>query len=591
MRRNLAPIGPRPTLAAALLMVLAACSGSDPSSGDPTTSTSAPATTTTVSRTVPPTTSGVETSTPDTGQDAEPVPTTEMRLAVVGPEEMVFDWTTDRCEDEHIPDIAARAIRDSDGQVHLFVSHYVTYRMSGEHLESVVTDCSAPVMTSAFDSDPSQFDEAEWLAAPFTEDGETVYAVVHNEYRGFVFSRTGLCPSGDHLSCIDVTLTMSISTDGGATFDDIAPPPDHLMATMPYTYQADGVPSGVWQTSNLIDRGDGFYYLMANVSAYPAGPGQEPPQWACLMRTDDLSEPTSWRYWDGDGFNGIFRDPYRSDDDTAETCAPIADPQLSASLTETIVYDEVLERYVAMGMSRHQTDPDAPWGIYYSLSEDLINWTARQSLLELPMSPTVADPDTDLRYAYPAIIDPDSPSLNFATSDGEAYVYIARLNAGGGSLDRDLVRYPIAVETFELEPPDWTFDADGDVEGWDPTNQVDGIKSAGGTLTMTSTGDDPYLHGPAVRFPGGAYQTMVITMSLEAAGPTTPGQVFFITEEDQLFDEAKSVVFNITSDGEMHTYEIDMSSSSGWAGMVALVRLDPGAVAGATISIDSISFR
>ena len=44
------------------------------------------------------------------------------------------------------------------------------------------------------DADPSQFDEAEWLAAPYTEDGETVYAVVHNEYRGFVFDPADRCP-------------------------------------------------------------------------------------------------------------------------------------------------------------------------------------------------------------------------------------------------------------------------------------------------------------------------------------------------------------------------------------------------------------
>ena len=49
--------------------------------------------------------------------------TPDMELVISGPEEMVFDWTTDRCEDGNIPDIAARAFRDADGQVQLTIGH------------------------------------------------------------------------------------------------------------------------------------------------------------------------------------------------------------------------------------------------------------------------------------------------------------------------------------------------------------------------------------------------------------------------------------------------------------------------------------
>ena len=45
---------------------------------------------------------------------------------------------------------------------------------------------------------------------------------------------------------------MAVSTDGGATFDDLAPPPDHLIATLPYPYDDDGVPSGIRQPSNIV---------------------------------------------------------------------------------------------------------------------------------------------------------------------------------------------------------------------------------------------------------------------------------------------------------------------------------------------------
>ncbi|MCP3936375.1 MAG: hypothetical protein GY708_13495, partial [Actinomycetia bacterium] len=492
------------------LVVAASCGGTSPSddSGEETTSTSTTAGNTTAA---PATTESptATTSSPDTDVDDEValVPTTDTRISVVGAEEMVFDWTTDRCEDEHIPDIAARAIRNAEGLVQLYVTHYVAYRMIGTDLNAVTTDCSIQTMASAFDPDPSQFNEAGWIAAPYTEDGETVYAVVHNEYRGFVFDASSLCPRGDHLSCIDVTLTMSVSTDGGATFDHIATPPAHLAASLPYVYDPEGVPSGLWQTSNIVKRDDGFHYLMTNISAYPESEGEHPRQWSCLLRTDDLSDPTSWRYWNGNGFDGHFSNPYTDPVDTTAVCPPVARPQIGAELVETIVFDEALDRYVAMGMTDDPNNGGA-WGVYYSLSEDLITWSNRRLLIELPMSPSVAEPDNDLQYAYPALIDPDSESANFDTSDGAAYVYITRFNAGGSSLDRDLLRYPIAVETVDLEAPEWTFDTEGDVEGWNAINQLDPFTATDGVLSMASTGTDPYMESSPVRFPGPSFPAM-----------------------------------------------------------------------------------
>ena len=57
-----------------------------------TTTTEAPATTTTP----PPTTTRAPVE--------STVPTTESRVEIVGPEEMVFDWSEDRCEDGDAPD-------------------------------------------------------------------------------------------------------------------------------------------------------------------------------------------------------------------------------------------------------------------------------------------------------------------------------------------------------------------------------------------------------------------------------------------------------------------------------------------------------
>ena len=39
----------------------------------------------------------------------------------------------------------------------------------------------------------------------------------------------------------------------------------------------------------------------------------------CLMRTQTLGDPKSWRAWDGEGFNVRFIDPYR---DSAQALSP-----------------------------------------------------------------------------------------------------------------------------------------------------------------------------------------------------------------------------------------------------------------------------
>jgi len=102
---------------------------------------------------------------------------------IIGDEEIVFDWTTDRCARTDIPDLPARAFRDADGQVQLLVSHYVNRRMVGNSLGTVEHRCP-PIMKSDRDVDPAHYDFKEWIGAPYTTDGETVHALVHMEYEG-----------------------------------------------------------------------------------------------------------------------------------------------------------------------------------------------------------------------------------------------------------------------------------------------------------------------------------------------------------------------------------------------------------------------
>ena len=129
---------------------------------------------------------------------------------ISGPAEVVFDWTADRCEDSDIPDFPARAFRDSNNQVQLISAHDQTRRFVGPNLDMLSHDCDI-VMTSHHDPDPAMFNDQEWIGATYTEDGSTIYAIVHNEFGGW--THPGEC-SVSHwtMECWYNGLTLAVST-------------------------------------------------------------------------------------------------------------------------------------------------------------------------------------------------------------------------------------------------------------------------------------------------------------------------------------------------------------------------------------------
>jgi hypothetical protein len=395
---------------------------------------------------LPPTVTGLSPSTPTLtvpvsipapSSTATPDPFPDPVLNVVGKEEVVFDWTSQRCADYNIPDLPLRAFRDGAGQVQALLSSDNNYRMLGPDLNNLTVDCN-PVMTSRYDPDPSLYSDAEWIASTYTEDGQTVYALLHNEYQGH--SHPGQCPQNDYFPCWDNSITLGVSTDAGRTYSEALSPPSHLVARFPYPYEAGKGPEGFRGPSNIIKGKDGYYYSYFNVSEYGT---QE--QWVCGMRTDDLSQPRSWRFWDGSAFAGQFADPYQDDVSAPaeHICAPLAQDAIGATMNESITYNTYLGRYVLVGISADWLDDREVWGFYYSFSDDLVHWNHRKLLREIDLPWTVEFPGSDLSHLYPSLLDPASPSRNFETTGQTAYLYYTRNNFGHASLDRDLVRVPV----------------------------------------------------------------------------------------------------------------------------------------------------
>ncbi|MSO95398.1 MAG: hypothetical protein EXQ81_06340 [Thermoleophilia bacterium] len=369
-----------------------------------------------------------------TGRLTRPKPAPRyVTLSITGPPQVVFDWTNDRCEDLDIPDAPARAFRGADGRVQLIAAHFINRRSVGPDLNHLSHECSV-VLASHFDPDPAAFADSEWIGSTYTNDGQTIYALLHDEYHGW--EHPGQCPSSQSWytpACLYNAITLAVSTDGGATYFD--QPQPHVVASAPYRYVPDRGPLGIFTPSNIVhNAADNYYYALVylNLSGPRVG--------TCLIRTRNLADPTSWRGWSGGrSFDTSFIDPYRSlDDPNAHLCTLLQHAGPGDMQPGSITYSTVARQWLWVGQAID--------GAYVSLSPDLINWSPPVLFFPAQVTWDYQCGDRD-PIAYPSLIDPASTSRNFETVGGKPYLYYTLFHYTncGQTLDRDLVRIPITI--------------------------------------------------------------------------------------------------------------------------------------------------
>jgi hypothetical protein len=171
--------------------------------------------------------------------------------------------------------------------------------------------------------------------------------------------------------------------------------------------------------------------------------------------------------WDGSGFTIRLPQPYANPSDTPRTqyCAAI-DQDAIGVMNQSITYNTYLDQYVLVGDSADTFGGREVWGVYYALSDDLIHWSRRQLLMEAELTWTYQPGDDD-PILYPALLDPDSESRNFETTDQDAYLYYTQNHYRDDqqTLDRDLVRVPVRFETRAVTAPEYEFTLSGNVPG------------------------------------------------------------------------------------------------------------------------------
>jgi hypothetical protein len=363
-------------------------------------------------------------------------PAAALSIAVSGPPETVLAWQRDACDRRDVPDAPARAFRDATGKVRLIASYAKARALTGEDLHSVRPDCEV-IYEGRGRDDPALHDDRSWISSFYTLDGETVFALVSNEFHGQ--RRPELCPAADYMRCWRNSITQAVSTDGGRHFRPVAAPPAHAVAMLPYPYAGDaGRRTGYFAPTNVI-RHESHWYAFVWAERYEAqGRG------ACLLRTDDLADPRAWRAWDGAGFSIRFVDGAEAEFEhpARHTCRPVA-PHILGGTVRSLTLHRPSGRFIATFAASR----DGTTGMWASVSPDLVSWSKPHLVWSAPLLFRYGCGDA-AAFDYPALLDPTSESRNFEDVGSTAYLYMTRLNLSGCKVtwDRDLVRLPVRIE-------------------------------------------------------------------------------------------------------------------------------------------------
>jgi len=189
---------------------------------------------------------------------------------------------------------------------------------------------------------------------------------------------------------------------------------------------------------------NGYYYLLFTATAY-----QEQRAGTCIMRTNNLRDPSSWRAWDGADFSIRFVNPYAAPvgDPTRHLCKPLS---RRLGIMGGAIFDPKTSAFIlATQGGAPKVGGGTSIGIVAQASYDLINWSQPVLLWSDP-SAARSVTDNTITDIDASLLDPSSPSRNFDTINDGPYVYFVRRDLQDPPYGRKLMRVPVQ---FRVEPP------------------------------------------------------------------------------------------------------------------------------------------
>lgn len=135
----------------------------------------------------------------------------------------------------------------------------------------------------------------------------------------------------------------------------------------------------------------------------------------------------------------------------------------------------------------------------------------------------------------------------------------------------------------------WTFDKDAG--GWCGMMGVSKLECREGALQFATTTDDPALIVYTYHLPAEQHGRLVIRMqSIGKLAEQDQAQLFFCVG-GRPTSEPASYRFPLATDGQMHTYTIDLKANPRWRSRISALRFDPCGARGVQVRIDQFALE
>lgn len=168
---------------------------------------------------------------------------------------------------------------------------------------------------------------------------------------------------------------------------------------------------------------DGYFYAIVH-NRFPEGVQQNG---SCVMRTDSLVDPRSWRGWDGSAFTIPFASPYASDShgyDPAKHACTVLD--LPDCVVLGTVWSTYLEMFVASMTCGTTNGGDGGSSFYYATSKDMVHWSTPDVLFNPPFF------HDDTFFSYPKLM--VCWCCDYPRYEGASCVCVCGCTSSGGML-------------------------------------------------------------------------------------------------------------------------------------------------------------
>jgi len=317
---------------------------------------------------------------------------------------------------------------------------------------------------SQFDCYTSSYNFQTWIHSPYMmRDGVTAFSLVHMEYHGWQCAGNSSCTHSNGGDCANEAIQLWTSSNGGWDWQPAAasgsqgPPGTPLVAVSPYTYEAfkaafNDSEMGFGDPCSVVyDPATATYNPIFSSSNPAIGNNgyhgvQERGQ--CLMRSPTPLIPSSWRSWDGVGFNVAFQDPYLNPPPgnlSALACKPVN----TSMIIVNVGWSPHFNAWISSGFGSYQyengTSIDCCGAFLYSTSPDLLNWDTPQLIRPAKQEGAFKDWEYD-----PALLDETAFSargfrnLHESIGGDTAHLYFWQQDlaqGGGRSIKRQSITF------------------------------------------------------------------------------------------------------------------------------------------------------